>query len=260
METVLYEREGPIAVISLNRPEALNALNDKLQGELRQTWDRFVEDDEALVAILTGKGRAFCSGMDLKEAARGIQAQGAFIEGSLPNSPVLSEHGPFYIPKPVIAAVNGPAAGGGLALMLSCDFAICSETAQFVLPPAARGLNGALMTMQLARRVGPSWAMWAGMSAARFDAQTALRIGLVLEVLPPDELMSRALEMAERIAKNSVLSVRAIKERVNNYLVYGWEKAAGTVGPIEQELLSSGHSTEGITAFSEKRRPQFDVV
>lgn len=259
-ESVLYRKEDGIAYVTLNRPSALNALNADVRRRLAEVWADFDADDEAGVAILTGAGRAFCSGLDLKEAAGNLRQEGPVMAPSRPDGGQQRRPGSFHSSKPVIAAVNGSAAGGGLTLALACDIIICTPTAQFVMPMAARGLDGGTMIVQLARRIGVGWAMWMGYSAQRIDAETALRIGLVNEVVPQEELISRAQDMAERILRNSQLSVRAMKEKLLKYLDAGYEAAMAYRGPAEMRLAESRHTREGVFAFNEKRRARFDEV
>src|SRR5205823_1940759 len=149
-----------------------------LTRELAESWQRFENEDDALVAVLTGAGRAFCAGMDMKEAAEALRNGRQMRLTRLPSA--------TQITKPAIAAVNGPCAGGGVAMMLACDFAICSDTAQFVLPFVARGRSGTGVALQVARRTSINAALYMALTASRINATTALRFGLVQEVLPQE--------------------------------------------------------------------------
>ena len=246
---VTYERLESIAVITLDRPTALNAINAELSRELREAWEHFAADDDAHVAVLTGAGRAFCAGLDMKEAA----------EAARTGTPMQFERGvnPRDIGKPTIAAVNGACAGGGVSFALGCDIVICSETAQFVLPFAARGRGGAPVALAVAQRTSINVALYMALTAGRVPAEMALRMGLVQEVLPQDDLLPRALELAEKIAGHSQHSVRALKMHLWNAVDNGTAEATRTARATERELEESGDTREGTLAFDEKRRPRF---
>src|SRR5712692_3258999 len=200
---VRYERLDSTALITLDRPGSLNAMNEALTRELSEAWRRFDADGDALVAVLTGAGRAFCAGMDMKEAAEALRSG---REMKLTRLPAAEE-----IRKPAIAAVNGPAAGGGISMMLACDVVVCSDTAQFVLPFVARGRDGSALALNVARRTSISAALYMAMTASRIDSAMALRFGLVHEVLPRDEVLPRAMEIAEKMAGYSQPALRNMK-------------------------------------------------
>lgn len=252
---VLYERQEAVAVITLDRPGSLNAITPQLSQELGEAWQRFADEDDALVAILTGNGRAFCAGLDMKEAAEAIRRgeQGGIPGGSMrmPN--------PRRIPKATIAAVNGPAAGGGVSFALGCDIILASETAQFVLPFAARGRGGAPVALELARKTSVNASLYASLTGARIDAQTALRMGIAQEVLPPDDLLPRALELAEKIAGFSRPSVASIKNALYRALEVGFGEALREAGEMDSAVRGTTDLREGTLAFDEKRRPQYEA-
>jgi crotonobetainyl-CoA hydratase len=245
---VRYERFDSTALITLDRPGSLNAMNEELTRELRAAWEEFLAEDDARVAVLTGAGRAFCAGLDMKEAAEALRSG-----RELRLTPQLRAE---EIEKPAIAAVNGPCAGGGIAMMLACDIAICSETAQFVLPFAARGRNGSGIALQVAQRTSLNVALYMALTASRIDATTALRFGLVQEVLPQDEVLPRALELADKLAGHSQPAVKAMKAR----LLRASGEALPTGGDVDldAELVASADLREGTLAFDEKRRPQYE--
>jgi enoyl-CoA hydratase/carnithine racemase len=253
MAVVLYERREHVVVITLNRPEALNAITPELTRELGEAWQRFESDEDALVAILTGNGRAFCAGLDMKQAADAVRSG---VQGGIPGGAMRMPN-PRGIAKPIIAAVNGPAAGGGISFVLGCDIVLASETAQFVVPFAARGRGGAPVALDLARKTSISVALYAGLTAGRINAEMALRMGIAHEVLPPDDLMPRALELAEKIAGFSQPSVRSIKQALIRALEAGIPQAMKDVSEIDAEVRKSADMREGTLAFDEKRRPQF---
>jgi enoyl-CoA hydratase/carnithine racemase len=245
---VRYERIDSIAVITLDRPTALNAMNEALTSELADAWRRFLAEEDALVAVLTGAGRAFCAGLDMKEAAEAMR------NGRSMNLTPLFKSGD--ISKPAIAAVNGPCAGGGIEMLLSCDIAICSETAQFVLPFVARGRDGSNIALSVARRTSISAALYMAMTASRIDAATALRFNLVHEVLPADEVLPRSLELAEKLAGYSQPALRNMKARLMNAVLLVDDASA--TADLQAALAESSHLREGTFAFDEKRRPNYD--
>lgn len=251
---VLYERQESVAVITLDRPTSLNAINSELSSELDEAWKRFATEDDALVAVLTGNGRAFCAGLDMKAAAEAVR-QGE--SSGLPAGSSMRITNPRTIMKPTIAAVNGPAAGGGIGFVLGCDIVLASETAQFVVPFAARGRGGAPVALDLARKTTVNVALYAALTAGRIDAQTALRLGICHEVLPPDDLLPRALELAEKIAGFSQASLKSIKQALYHGLEVGLPRAMKDVAQFEAVARASDDAREGTLAFDEKRRAQF---
>ncbi|HET9319041.1 MAG TPA: enoyl-CoA hydratase-related protein, partial [Bryobacteraceae bacterium] len=157
--------------------------------------------------------------------------------------------------KPAIAAVNGPCAGGGIEMLLSCDIAICSDTAQFVLPFVARGRDGSSIAIDVARRTSVSAALYMAMTASRIDAATAFRFNLVHEVLPQDEVLPRALEIAEKLAGYSQPALRNMKARLIN--ADGGSLGSDPQNDLQSELARSPDMREGTLAFDEKRRPRY---
>ena len=252
---IIVTRESGITTVTLNRPAALNALDSQTFRELAELWPELNNDDATRVVILTGAGRAFCSGRDVKQTAGRIEA-GQSSAQRRPGSR-RRDFLPMNFDKPVIAAVNGAAAGGGLGLVLFCDIAICSEEAVFVAPYAGLGVMDSETLAQLVRRTTPGWAIWMALSGRRIDAHTALRIGLVNEVLPKDSLMTRAWDMAESILYNAPLAVAAIKEKMKAVLETTYRDALLNTGRYEQELKNSSLWQEGFQAAAEKRGPSF---
>ena len=207
-EHVTYERKGSVAYLTMNRPEVLNALNRQHQADIEAAKLEFSEDPEASVLILTGAGdRAFCAGADLKER----EERG----GSDHRGPDLDLRYTLPVWKPMIAAINGWAVGGGLAYAMQCDIRIASETARMGYSEARIGVPGGPSDNWLFPRYVPvGEAMYWLLTAEFMDAAEARRIGLVHEVLPPDQLMARAEEIALRIGENHQGAVRAIKQAV----------------------------------------------
>ena len=203
---VLYERDGHVATITYNRPEAMNALNEELRADLDAAWVRFRDDDEAWVAIVTGAGRAFCAGADLKAGAvpRGTSHWETPSLTSLENG--------LEIWKPIIAAVNGYALGFGLTLVAACDFVIATEDAEFGFPEVRLGVPTIQGAVRMPGRIGWQNAMELLLLGERVDAARAQEMGLVWKVVPHDRLMDEARDLAERLCDAAPLAVRATKE------------------------------------------------
>ncbi len=245
---VEYEIDGGVARITLARPAAMNAIDGEMTAQLRAAVDRFESDPDARVAILTGTGRAFCAGMDLK----------AFAAGEGPD--VLEGPGHFggFVArersKPVIAAVNGPALAGGLELVLACDLAIASSAARFGVPEVLRGIfAGAGAAIRLPRRIPRVHAMRLLLTGQIIDAPHALRIGLVDEVVDPDDLLPAAQELAGAICRAAPLSVAATL-RLARLASDGDESELWEANAREwAAIVGSADAAEGPIAFAEKR-------
>lgn len=252
---LIYEKEGRIATLVLNRPEAANALDPETMDELASAWDDIARDDSIWVAIITGAGdRFFCAGADLKKTPPPPEsfAVGLFRPGGVRITP------PQDLWKPTIAAINGMAIGGGLEIALACDLRIASETAQFgfgeVRVASIPGQGG---TQRLPRMVPMAVAMKMLLTGQRIDAQEALRIGLVSDLFPPDKLVSAARELAQTICENGPLAVRAVKMAV----LQGMNVPLQSGLLLEQQLWGILRDTEdrleGRRAFAEKRKPEY---
>lgn len=245
-----------IATVVLDRPEAMNALDPESVNELHSAWSRISTDSSIRVAILTGAGeRAFCTGADLKKTPPPSES---FAE--LHYGPARAGLGLAHLstPKPVIAAINGFALGGGLELALQCDIRIASANAQFGLPEVCIGsIPGAGGTQRLIRAVGLSDAMCMLLTGARIDAAEALRMRLVSRVVEPADLLVNAQELAEQIARNAPLAVSAVKRLA----MTGRELSLAAGLELEQQafgiLRNSEDRLEGRNAFAEKRKPVF---
>ncbi|MFV0257323.1 MAG: enoyl-CoA hydratase/isomerase family protein [Acidimicrobiales bacterium] len=208
--TVTYERRDHIATITYNRPEALNAINGELRQDLNAAWEQLRTDDEAWVAIVTGAGRAFCAGADLKSPGSAVgNDDHSFWE--VPSFTSLESGKEIW--KPVIAAVNGYAIGFGLTMVASCDLVIASERAEFGFPEVQLGVPTVQGAVRMPRMVGWQGAMELLLWGDRIDAQRAKEIGLVARVVPHDDLMKEAEAAAQRlIDRCAPLAVRATKE------------------------------------------------
>src|SRR5689334_3488639 len=248
-EFVRYEKRNRIAYVTINRPEVMNALHPPANEELARVWDDFAADPETWVAILTGAGdRAFSAGNDLKWTAQhGVprMPEGGF--GGI----VARE-----IWKPLIAAVNGVALGGGLEIALACDVIIAAETARLGLPEPRVGLMAAAGGVhRLPRHVPLKIAMGMILTGRQLSAAEAARIGLVNEVVPPGQLRATAERWAKEILECSPLAVQASKQAALQGLGKPVGEAMTAHYPLVQKLFTSEDVVEGPRAFAEKRKP-----
>ncbi len=208
--TVLYERTGHIATITYNRPDAMNAVNGELRQDLNAAWEQLRTDDDAWVAIVTGAGKAFCAGADLKNPGSSVgNDEHSFWE--VPSFTSLESGKEIW--KPIIAAVNGYALGFGLTLVASCDVVIASERASFGFPEVQLGVPTVQGAVRMPRLIGWQNAMELLLWGDRVDALRAKEMGLVMKVVPHDELMDEARALAQRLVDRCApLAVRATKE------------------------------------------------
>ncbi|MFD7008964.1 enoyl-CoA hydratase [Rhodococcus jostii] len=251
---LLVERRGPVALITLNRPAALNALCDALTIELTQALDETEADDTIGAVVLTGSAKAFAAGADIKE----MQPK-SFADVYLEDFITASWERASTTRKPIIAAVAGFALGGGAELAMSCDFIIAADTAQFGQPEITIGiLPGAGGTQRLTRAVGKSKAMDMVLTGRRIDADEAERIGLVARVVPADDLIEEAVAAATSIAGFSRPSVLMAKEAVDR----AFETTLSEGLLFERRMFHACFATEGkaegMGAFVEKRSPNFN--
>lgn len=250
---LLIETENKIAVVTLNRPQALNALNKELLSELSSFLDEAEKNHEIRVIILTGSGeKSFVAGADIKEFSDFNGQQGELLarEGQ---DKVFNKV--ENLSKPVIAAVNGFALGGGLELAMSADFRIASENAKLGLPEVTLGLiPGYGGTQRLPKLVGKGLAAQLIYTAEMISAQRAYEIGLVNEVVPQSELLDRAKAIASKIAANSSTAIAKAIQTVNaSDSPEGFNMEIKSFG----ELFDSADFKEGVSAFLEKRKPDF---
>lgn len=256
-----YEKRGHVAYVTINRPEVMNALHPAASAELSEIWDGFAADPDAWVGVLTGAGdRAFSAGNDLKATAqRDRQGSG---ESLGPQRPVKGGFGGitsrFDLFKPLIAAVNGWAMGGGCEMALACDIVIASENARFGLPEPRVGLiAGAGGVHRLPRKIPLTIAMGMILTGKSIDAAEAHRWGLVNEVVPHAQLMEAADRWAAEIQQCAPLAVRASKEAAMTGLDLPLETALRRSYDNVQAHMASADRTEGPRAFAEKRPPQW---
>ncbi len=263
-EALRLERRGHVAVVTLNRQEKLNALNHQLTGELHAALDEVAgEFPHTRVLILTGAGRGFCSGADvgdLGQALAGAEespSQGVGTEATTPSSIMLLAPHIRQIPQPTIAAVNGVAAGAGLSIALVCDLRLASETARFSCIFVKRSLvPDTASSHTIAALAGPGIAAEMALTGRIYDANWAHRAGLVGKLVPPDQLMEETLALAEEIASNPPIAVRAIKQ-----LLYKHGPSLDRVIQAEHEANAPARGSEdqreAVLSFIERRRPVY---
>ncbi len=251
-ETLIVETRGAVGLITLNRPQALNALNSTVLKELLQAYAAF-EDDAAVGAIvLTGSERAFAAGADIKEM-QPLDFAEVYGRNFLGGWDDVAK-----VRKPVIAAVSGFALGGGCELAMICDFIIASETARFGQPEITLGvIPGMGGSQRLTRAVGKAKAMDMVLTGRMMDAAEAERAGLVSRVVAPERLLDEALEAAAKIASLSRPSVLMAKEAVNRALETTLEEGLRFERRLFHSLFATEDQKEGMTAFIEKRKPAF---
>ena len=251
MENILYTQQGAVGIVTVNRPQALNALNSQVLCELSQVFDQ-IDQSEVRCVILTGAGeKSFVAGADIGEMSTLSKADGEAF-GKKGNDVFLKIES---FPLPVIAAVNGFALGGGCELALSCDIRLCSQNAVFGQPEVGLGITpGFGGTQRLARVVGTGRAKELLYTARNVKADEAQSIGLVNAVYAPEELMGAAVKMAEKIARNAPIAVRGCKLAVNT----GIDQCIGDAVVTEEKLFGACFETEdqreGMAAFLEKRK------
>ena len=252
MTNVLLEKKGNIAVATINRPKALNALNSEVLADLGELVEIVKADSEIRALVITGSGeKAFVAGADIGEMSTLTVAEGEAF-GKKGNDVFRKLE---TLPIPVIAAINGFALGGGCELSMSCDIRICADTAVFGQPEVGLGITpGFGGTQRLARLVSPGMAKQLIYTARNIKADEALRIGLVNAVYPAEELMAAAEKMAATIAANAPIAVRACKKAINEGLELGMDDAI----VLEEKLFGSCFETadqvEGMSALLEKRK------
>ena len=254
MSNIRFEIDGAIVVITIDRPEVLNALNPQGHRELAEAFDRFRDDDALRVAILTGAGdRAFCVGTDLKELAR---------TGNHDKPPTgfagITQR--FDLHKPVIAAVNGLCLGGGLETVVACDLVVASQNARFGLPETRVGLaaTGGGLLERLPRQIAMKDAMWLVLTGVSIDAARAREMRLVNEIVPPEELMPRTLALANEILACAPLAVQASKQvMLDSARFADLADAFGATYPAVDRMLASEDAIEGPLAFAQKRTPNW---
>ncbi|WP_169123219.1 enoyl-CoA hydratase [Xanthobacter sp. SG618] len=243
---------GRVGWITLDRPEALNALNAAMVGEIVRALAGFGADPDIGCVVLTGSDRAFAAGADIKEAA-GRSYPETFLEDFLASWDAIA-----HLRKPLVAAVAGYALGGGCEIMMMCDVIIAAETARFALPEVKIGvMPGAGGTQRLARAIGKAKTMDLCLTGRMMDAAEAERLGLVSRVVPASELLAETQAVAEGIATKSRISTMAIKEAVNRAFEISLSEGLLFERRTFHALFATQDQKEGMAAFVEKRAPQF---
>lgn len=253
-DTVLYELDDHVATITYNRPDALNTVNGEMRRDLNAAFARFRDEEDAWVAVVTGSGKAFCAGADLRS---GDNSAGDF-PGTFWEKPTLNsfESG-WEIFKPVIAAVNGYCLGYGLTLVTWCDFVIASERAQFGFPEVRIGVPTIVGAIRLPRKLTWHDAMELLLTGDRIDARKAHEIGLVGTVVGHDELMSAARALADRLLQGAPLAQRAIKEVAVRSQHLPPLEAIRFGETMRKVAAATEDAAEGGRAFAEKRPPEW---
>ena len=252
MGVIEQERRGRVGIITLNRPESRNAMNDELSQAIEDALDDFEADNEVWAVIVTGKGDIFCAGADLKMIARG--------EGFK----IATKRGGFggitrrVFPKPLIAAVNGPALAGGFETVLACDLVVAADTAVFGLPEVKRGLFAAAGgPHRLAKRVPLALATEIVVTGEPITAERAHAVGLVNRLVPRERVLDEALALAQVITENGPFAVRKSLEMVRAGGDLSDDDAWTRSNAISLEVFSTKDAIEGATAFAEKRPPRW---
>jgi E-phenylitaconyl-CoA hydratase len=249
---VRYERDGHVATITYNRPERLNAITGALRTELNAAWERFRDDEDAWVGIVTGAGRAFCVGADLQDGAGSAGAwPGSFWEIPTVNS---FESG-LEVWKPTIAAVNGYCLGYGLTLASACDFIVAADDAEFGMPEVRLGVPTIVGAMRLPQRIRMQDALELLLTGDRIDAERAREIGLAWKVVPPEALLDEARSLAERLCQGAPLAVRAVNEMAHRGQHVPWEDAVRMGEAMRRVVSATDDAREGLQAAAEHRPP-----
>lgn len=263
-ETIIYEVEGHTAVITLNRPHALNALSPFMITELRRAYDAAENDDQVWTIIVTANGRAFCTGADVKE----IPGDGKVIN----ERPYLSTYEQWEAPqegtppfrtmaKPIIAAINGICCGAGLDWITTGDIVICSDKATFFDPHVSIGLVAGREVVRLAKVLPRSVALRMAIMGKheRMSAERAYELGLVTEVVPHDDLLTRAKEIADIVNSNAPLAVRGTRLAIHKTLGLPMHEAELLAESFRERVTRTEDALEGPRAFAEKRAPNWQA-
>ena len=252
MSLVTYELRDHIATITLNRPEARNAINGELREDLNAAWNRFRDEEDAWVGVLTANGDVFCAGADLKDGAGSVGTfPGTFWEKPTINS---FESG-MELFKPTIAAVHGPCIGYGLTGVLFCDFVIASTEASFCFPEVSLGIPTIVGAIRLPQRIGWANAMELLLTGKPVDAQRAKETGLVWRLVEPDQLQEQAQAWARVLTDAAPLAQRATKEVAWRTADMGWIESVRFGEVMRKVAGATDDVAEGMAARLEKRKP-----
>jgi enoyl-CoA hydratase len=252
MAAVELERRDRVAIAAINRPDARNAVNGDVANGMEAILDELEGDDGIQAVVITGRGPTFCAGADLKKVAKGKGGE------------IITKRGGFAgvvtrsFPKPLIAAVNGPALAGGFERVLACDLVVAADEAIFGLPEAKRGLFAAAGGLiRLPKRIPLALATEVAFTVDPIDATRAFQLGLVNRLVPADQVVDAAVELADRIARNGPLAVKNSLKMVREAGDLSNEEAWRRNYELAMEVFASKDSIEGATAFAEKREPRW---
>jgi enoyl-CoA hydratase/carnithine racemase len=254
MSLVTYELRDHIATITLNRPESRNAINGALREDLNTAWNRFRDDEDAWVGVLTANGDVYCAGADLKDGAGSVGTFG----GTFWEKPTINsfESG-MELFKPTIAAVHGPCIGYGLTGVLFCDFVIASTEATFCFPEVSIGIPTIVGAIRLPQRIGWANAMELLLTGKPIDAQRATEIGLVWKLVEPDHLQEQAHAWARVLTDAAPLAQRATKEVAWRTADMGWIESV-RFGEVMRKVASATDDVaEGMAAWRDRRKPDW---
>jgi enoyl-CoA hydratase/carnithine racemase len=256
-DTLLFDLTDQVAVMTLNRPAVRNAMNRELSHALIEALQRVREDADIRAAVITGAGRTFCAGADLKERAQAGRAADASVASAIEASRTTS-FTRLAIEKPFIAAIDGYCLAGGFELALMCDIRICTPDAKFGLPEITRGFfPGGGGPQRLIRAIPQAVAMEMILTGDPIDAATAYQVGLVSRIVPADALLVTASQIARRIASHAPLAVRAVKEVAYAALDETLEQALRFGGALRWIIGQTEDAHEGPRAFAERREPRY---
>ncbi len=252
-ETIIVEIEDHVCLIRLNRPDALNALNDQLLKELARAMTEAQANDKVRCIVLTGSDKAFAAGADIK-----MMSEKSFTDVFTSDLFTDETAAVARVRKPVIAAVGGYALGGGCELAMMCDFIIAADNAKFGQPEINLGVMAGIGgTQRLTRAIGKAKAMDMNLTGRFMDAEEAERAGLVSRIVPAKELMKEAMGAAQKIAEKSMIATMAVKESVNRSFETTLREGLLFERRVFHSLFATEDQKEGMSAFMEKREPQF---
>ena len=252
-ETIIVEVEDHICLVTLNRPDALNALNDALLGELADALEDAQKNEKVRCIVLTGSEKAFAAGADIS-----VMANKNFVDAFMGDMFTEASNRILAIRKPIIAAVSGYALGGGCELAMMCDFIICSDTAKFGQPEINLGVSAGLGgTQRLTRFIGKSKSMDMNLTGRFMESDEAERCGLVSRVVPAKKLRDEAITAATKIAEKSMVAVAMVKEMVNRSYETSLYEGLLFERRGFHSLFATEDQKEGMAAFLEKREAQF---
>jgi enoyl-CoA hydratase len=250
MAVVEHERRGQVEILRFNRPEARNAISPEVSQAMVTLLDAAAADAGVRAVVVTGTGPVFSAGADLKVVASGRAGDIANVPGGFAGLVTRD------FPKPLVAAVNGPALAGGFEIVLACDLVVAADTARFGIPEVQRGLMAAAGALiRLPKRVPLAMALELTMTGDPISAQRALELGLVNRVVPVEDVLDTAVALADRIGENSPIAVRISRQLVREAVDLDEAAAWKRNNELSLDVFSAGDAIEGATAFAEKRPP-----